>query len=277
MNLMCARREFKNAHERFNHMTMVINSYTEKDIPLSSLTHIVERTGNPFAAMLNLISRIDGLMSKAWLFNKSLTDFKRYAYVYSKLSILMSVEYDDPMSIKNPSAATKNILSNQPFNKSDIVVPKNEINIENINNGINSGKNVYVTLKVDGNLFFDTNQSLRPITKSDLNSPTLISDRINKKLENNPNKLLPNANMASAHGEIGAMQQLVNVGKAKNANIIIDVKGKDVCGFCRGDIAAMAEKSGANSVLIHANRDKTGAPVTYYWKPGMKSVKEVKK
>ena len=182
-----------------------------------------------------------------------------------------------PMSIKNPSAATKNILSNQPFNKSDIVVPKNEINIENINNGINSGKNVYVTLKVDGNLFFDTNQSLRPITKSDLNSPTLISDRINKKLENNPNKLLPNANMASAHGEIGAMQQLVNVGKAKNANIIIDVKGKDVCGFCRGDIAAMAEKSGANSVLIHANRDKTGAPVTYYWKPGMKSVKEVKK
>ena len=95
--------------------------------------------------------------------------------------------------------------------------------------------------------------------------------------ENNPNKLLPNANMASAHGEIGAMQQLVNVGKAKNANIIIDVKGKDVCGFCRGDIAAMAEKSGANSVLIHANRDKTGAPVTYYWKPGMKSVKEVKK
>ena len=29
MNLMCARREFKNAHERFNHMTMVINSYTE--------------------------------------------------------------------------------------------------------------------------------------------------------------------------------------------------------------------------------------------------------
>ena len=277
MNLMCARREFKNAHERFNHMTMVINSYTEKDIPLSSLTHIVERTGNPFAAMLNLISRIDGLMSKAWLFNKSLTDFKRYAYVYSKLSILMSVEYDDPMSIKNPSAATKNILSNQPFNKSDIVVPKNEINIENINNGINRGKNVYVTLKVDGNLFFDTNQSLRPITKSDLNSPTLISDRINKKLENNPNKLLPNANMASAHGEIGAMQQLVNVGKAKNANIIIDVKGKDVCGFCRGDIAAMAEKSGANSVLIHANRDKTGAPVTYYWKPGMKSVKEVKK
>lgn len=95
INMMCARREFKNAHERFNHMTMVINSYTEKDIPLSSLTHIVERTGNPFAAMLNLISRIDGLMSKAWLFNKSLTDFKRYAYVYSKLSILMSVEYDD--------------------------------------------------------------------------------------------------------------------------------------------------------------------------------------
>ncbi len=97
VNMMCARREFKNAQERFDHMTMVINSYKEKDIPLSSLTHIAERTGNPFAAMLNLISRIDGLMSKAWLFNKSLTDFKRYAYVYSKLSILKSVKYSDPM------------------------------------------------------------------------------------------------------------------------------------------------------------------------------------
>lgn len=97
INMMCARREFKNEQERFDHMTMIINSYTEKDIPLSSLTHIAERTGNPFAAMLNLISRIDGLMSKAWFFNESLTDFKRYAYVYSKLSILKSVEYDDPM------------------------------------------------------------------------------------------------------------------------------------------------------------------------------------
>ena len=58
----------------------------------------------------------------------------------------------------------------------------------------------------------------------------------------------------------------------------MDVKGKDVCGYCKGDIAAMAEKAGIKSVLIHANKDKKDAPpVTYYWEPGMKSVKEVNK
>ena len=94
----------------------------------------------------------------------------------------------------------------------------------------------------------------------------------------NPNKYLPNGNMATAHGEIGAIQQLVNSGIAKNADIVLDVKGKDVCGYCKGDIAAMAEKAGIKSVLIHANKDKKDAPpVTYYWEPGMKSVKEVNK
>lgn len=29
MNMMCARREFKDAQQRFDHMTMVINSYLE--------------------------------------------------------------------------------------------------------------------------------------------------------------------------------------------------------------------------------------------------------
>mgnify|MGYP000959705972 CR=1 FL=1 len=56
--------------------------------------------------------------------------------------------------------------------------------------------------------------------------------------------------MATAHGEIGAIQQLANAGMARNANIVLDVKGKDVCGYCKGDIAAMAEKAGVKSVLI---------------------------
>ena len=170
-------------------------------------------------------------------------------------------------------------LNDTPLGKSEVVVPnKVGVNNTNTNNGINSGKNVYVTLDTNGKLFFDTNQSLRAESKKDPNAPTLIADRVNTKLEKNPNKYLPNGNMATAHGEIGAIQQLVNSGIAKNADIVLDVKGKDVCGYCKGDIAAMAEKAGIKSVLIHANKDKKDAPpVTYYWEPGMKSVKEVNK
>lgn len=68
-----------------------------------------------------------------------------------------------------------------------------------------------------------------------------------------------------------------DAGLAKNADIVLEVKGKIVCGYCKGDIAAMAEKTGVKSVLIHANKDKTDTPISYYWESGMKSVKEVKK
>lgn len=99
MNLMCARREFKNAHERFNHMTMVIKSYldSEEIINKEALPYIQERKGNPFAAMMDIDSYIDGNMAGAWIFHKDLKTFKKLAYVYSKLSVLKSVEYSNPV------------------------------------------------------------------------------------------------------------------------------------------------------------------------------------
>ena len=99
MNMMCARREFKNAQQRFDHMTMVIKSYLDSGeiIRKESLPYIQERNGNPFAAMQNISMRFDGNMAGAWIFNKDLLTFKKLAYVYSKLSILESVDYDDPM------------------------------------------------------------------------------------------------------------------------------------------------------------------------------------
>ena len=99
MNMMCARREFKNAQERFDHMTMVIKSYLDSGdvIRKESLPYIQERSGNPFAAMSNISSYIDGNMAGSWIFNKDLQTFKKLAYVYSKLSILKSVEYSNPM------------------------------------------------------------------------------------------------------------------------------------------------------------------------------------
>jgi filamentous hemagglutinin len=45
-----------------------------------------------------------------------------------------------------------------------------------------------------------------------------------------------------------------------------------VCGYCRGDVAAMAEKAGLMSLAVY--EEATGN--TLYWKSGMKSLKKVK-
>ena len=101
MNMMCARREFKNAQERFDHMTMVIGShYKNKEqlfLSADDQSYLKERKGNPFAVMYFFSRKIDATMAGAWIFNKDLKTFKKLAYVYSKLSILKSVEYSDPM------------------------------------------------------------------------------------------------------------------------------------------------------------------------------------
>ena len=94
------------------------------------------------------------------------------------------------------------------------------------------------------------------------------------KINNLP---LPNSNMANAHAEIGAIQQAYNAGKTQDANLTINVASKDVCSYCRGDIAAAAQASCAKSVTINAVDDKTGLPKTYVWEPGMKSIREIKK
>ncbi|WP_445116549.1 Imm49 family immunity protein [Acinetobacter sp. WZC-1] len=112
MNMMCARREFRNAQQRFDHMTMVINSYRESGeiISIDSLPYIQERRGNPFAAMQSIARRFDAHMAGAWLFNKDLKVFKKLAYVYSKLVILQSVGADDPMPFFFP-ASNNNVKS----------------------------------------------------------------------------------------------------------------------------------------------------------------------
>lgn len=52
------------------------------------------------------------------------------------------------------------------------------------------------------------------------------------------------------------------------------VSGKDVCGFCKGDIAAVAEVAGLKSLTVKAADNVTGLTKTYFWLPGMKSIKE---
>ncbi|MBA4822553.1 VENN motif pre-toxin domain-containing protein [Pantoea ananatis] len=142
---------------------------------------------------------------------------------------------------------------------------------------------VTAELEVNGQKFKDTNQTARPAEQANKDQPTLISDRVTSKEQSlvekgkTNNLPLPNSNMANAHAEIGAIQQAYNAGKTQDANLTINVAGKDVCSYCRGDIAAAAQASGAKSVTINAVDDKTGLPKTYVWEPGMKSIREIKK
>ncbi|WP_228757870.1 cytidine deaminase-like fold-containing protein, partial [Pseudomonas aeruginosa] len=107
------------------------------------------------------------------------------------------------------------------------------------------------------------------------NQPTLIADRVDAKIaaKGTPH---PNGNMADAHAEIGVIQKAFNEGKTVGSDMTMNVVGKDVCGYCRGDIAAAASKSGLKSLTIQAKYDITGLPKTYYWEVGMKSIREKK-
>jgi len=69
-------------------------------------------------------------------------------------------------------------------------------------------------------------------------------------------------------------QQAANAGETKGSNMLMKVTGKDVCGYCKGDIAAAATEAKLNSLTIQAVDDITGLPKTYYWELGMKSIKE---
>ena len=125
---------------------------------------------------------------------------------------------------------------------------------------------VIAIAEVNGKIFTDVNQTARD--DGDNNKPTLISDRIDKK-SRKQNKDLPNGNMRDAHAEIGAIQQASDAGVTDNADMTITVKGEPVCGYCTGDIPAMAKEANLKSLTII--EEATGE--TLYWKPGMRSLK----
>ncbi|MEX0447440.1 hypothetical protein [Xenorhabdus sp. SGI246] len=127
--------------------------------------------------------------------------------------------------------------------------------------------------KETGKIFKDTNQGNRPdYYLGDKSRPTLINDRIQAKVENNPNKSLPNGNMASAHAEVGTIQQAFEDGITIGRDMDMKVLKEPICGYCRGDIAAMADKAKLKSLTVQ--EESTGK--TFYWEPGMKSLKEKK-
>lgn len=123
---------------------------------------------------------------------------------------------------------------------------------------------------VNGKVFEDVNQTARPSSEANPNKPTLISDRIAAKVAKS-GKALPNGNMATAHAEIGVIQQAYDSGVTQGAHITMVVEGQEVCGYCIGDIPAMATKAGLESVTIV---QEAGNRVQLFWQRGMSSLQE---
>lgn len=138
--------------------------------------------------------------------------------------------------------------------------------------GVGSKAVVSARGEIGGAVFSDVNQTARAADLADAAKPTLIADHVAEKAAAS-GKALPNGNMADAHAEVGVIQQAYDAGKTSGADMSMTVSGKDVCRYCRGDIAASAEKAGLNSLTVSATDDLTGLPKTYVWQPGMKSLK----
>ncbi|AWH87786.1 hypothetical protein HYN51_03945 [Limnobaculum parvum] len=124
-----------------------------------------------------------------------------------------------------------------------------------------------LTDPVTGKVFTDTNQGNRPdFYLGDQSRPTLINNIIQAKIDKRPDKNYPNGDMATAHAEVGSIQQAYEQGMTQGRNMELVVSGKPVCNFCMTDIRSMAEKAGLNSLTIYEK--STGH--TLYWQQGMK-------
>ncbi|WP_422393502.1 cytidine deaminase-like fold-containing protein [Leclercia pneumoniae] len=79
----------------------------------------------------------------------------------------------------------------------------------------------------------------------------MINDVIQTKLDKRPKRSLPNANMGTAHAEIGMIQQAFDKGMTKGKNMLMSVSGERVGSYCSTDIVKMADKSGLKSLTIY--------------------------
>jgi len=172
------------------------------------------------------------------------------------------------LGIRKPPAATP----------SELEVPQtNALSLPPQNGGGLSDRivvpTVTATTTIGGRTFVDYNQTAREFDQGNSGIPTLIADRVAARSERS-GKVLPNGNMATAHAEIAVIQKVHDAGLAVGADMSISVSGKDVCGFCKGDIAAAAQAAGLNSLSVRAVDNKTGLPKTCYWTQGMRSIRE---
>lgn len=121
--------------------------------------------------------------------------------------------------------------------------------------------------KIKGQVYIDTNQTARsPANADPLESTGVPKDIVNARVEKHG---VVNGDMATAHAEIGVIQQAARTGVTKGADMELTVTGKEICGFCRGDIPAAAEAAGLKSLTIV---DKSTG-LTWFWTKGMTNIK----
>jgi filamentous hemagglutinin len=119
-----------------------------------------------------------------------------------------------------------------------------------------------------GKVFTDTNQGNRSdYFLGDASRPTLIEDIVQVKIDKRPDKNYPNGNMATAHAEIGAIQQAYEQGMTSGKDMVMTVGRQEICTYCLSDIKVMAERAGLKSLTLF--EEKTGR--TLYWEVGTKS------
>jgi RHS repeat-associated protein len=128
---------------------------------------------------------------------------------------------------------------------------------------------VRAEVQVGDKVFSDVNQAAR--ASADATKKTLIADRVSAKAIEN-GKSMPNGNMATAHAEIGAMQQAFDAGATQGAEMTMTVSGKVVCGYCTGDIPAMADAAGLMKLTIYENTSGK----TLFWQTGMTTLQQAK-
>ncbi|MEJ6405108.1 cytidine deaminase-like fold-containing protein [Yoonia sp. 2307UL14-13] len=109
---------------------------------------------------------------------------------------------------------------------------------------------VTATAEINGQRIVDHNQTARPANQADPAAPTLISDLVAAK-EARRGRDLPNGNMATAHAEIGAIQQAYDRGLTQGASMKMTVSGQRVCDHCLSDMRHMADRAGLNRLTIH--------------------------
>jgi hypothetical protein len=207
----------------------------------------------------------------------------QWAYVLGELTPSQREQLAQDYENGDGYAASK-AIGERNFNILATVLPGTDIAkaAEVLNDGAKIGKAVEDVSKgnvepvvsakgsVNGSVFEDVNQTAKV---GATNEPTLIADRIAAKTEAQ-GKAFPNGTVADSHAEIGVIQKAYNAGKTQGTDMSMAVSGKDVCGYCKGDIAAAADAAGLKSLTVQAVDNVTGLPKTYYWQPGMKSIKE---
>jgi hypothetical protein len=114
--------------------------------------------------------------------------------------------------------------------------------------------------KIEGRVYIDTNQTARPAVSANASEYTTVpADRVAARAAQWG---IVNGDMATAHAEIGVIQQAVREGVAKGADLTMTVTGEPICSFCRGDIPLAAKAAGLNSLTIV--EAATGR--TFYWR-----------